>query len=66
LSAISAANSESVPLTDIASPSLITREYIEDHLGAVEYRTIAFVTADEAKASERELIAKRDDYLFKT
>jgi len=65
LSAISAANSESVPLTDITSPSLITREYIEDHLGAVD-RTIAFVAADEAKASERELIAERDDYLFKT
>jgi len=42
------------------------RKYVLDHLGIIEYRTLACATPEEADEHERELKANRDIYLFKT
>jgi hypothetical protein len=42
------------------------REYVLSHLATIEYRTLASATKDDAKICERELWARRLDYLFPT
>jgi len=42
------------------------RKYVFDHLGEIEYRTIACVTTEEAIRQERELRANRAVYMFQT
>ena len=40
------------------------REYVFHHLGAIEYRTLACSTPEEAAACERQLKANRAAYIF--
>ena len=43
------------------------REYVGAHLPQIEYRVIAFASRDEARDFERrELLSRRDQYIFKT
>ena len=43
------------------------REYVGTHLPQIEYRVIAFASRDEARDFEqRELMSRRDQYIFKT
>jgi hypothetical protein len=42
------------------------RKFILDHLGSVEYRTLACASLEEAKKCERELKANRAAYEFQT
>lgn len=42
------------------------RKYVFDHLGSVEYRTLACATLEEAKQRERELRISRAVYMFQT
>ena len=43
------------------------REYVGTHLPQIEYRVIAFASRDEARDFERrELLSRRDQYIFKT
>jgi hypothetical protein len=42
------------------------REYIFQHLGRIEYRTLACTTHHEAKKEERRLRSRRSEYLFPT
>jgi len=43
------------------------REYVGAHLPQIEYRVIAFTSRDEARDFERrELLSRRDQYVFKT
>lgn len=40
------------------------RKYVSDHLGSIEYRTLACLTPDEAEDAERAMKANRLAYLF--
>jgi hypothetical protein len=43
------------------------RTYVGDHLPQIEYRVIALANRGEARAFERrELLSRRDQYVFKT
>jgi hypothetical protein len=42
------------------------RRYVLDHLGSIQYRTVACATREEAKRCERELQANRMGYKFHT
>ena len=42
------------------------RNWILDHLGSIEYQTIACTTVEEAKDCERKLRENRNDYLVPT
>jgi hypothetical protein len=42
------------------------RKYVFDHLGSIEYRTLACATPAEADACERQLKDNRAAYIFQT
>ena len=42
------------------------RRYVLEHLGSIEYRTMACATRQEAKECERKLQAQRFGYRFQT
>jgi hypothetical protein len=42
------------------------RKYVLDHLGSIEYRTLACATAEETDRHERQLMANRAAYVFPT
>ena len=42
------------------------RKYVFDHLGSIEYRTLACATPEEAKKNERDLRANHAAYKFQT
>ena len=42
------------------------RRYVFEHLGSIEYRTMACATRQEAKECERKLQAQRVGYRFQT
>jgi hypothetical protein len=42
------------------------RNYVFDHLGSIEYRTLACATLKEAKNCQRDLRIKRADHIFQT
>lgn len=46
--------------------NFLKREYVRRHIRDIEYRTVAFKDANEARARERELIANKAAYIFKT